>query len=1205
MHRLERIQLVGFKSFVDKTEIHFNDGITCVIGPNGCGKSNIADAIAWVLGEQSARTLRGQNMQDVIFSGTARQKPSGYAEVTLALRAVRSDVEVSDPIETDRAEVTRRLYRSGESEYLLNNKKCRLKDIHEMFEGTGLGFSSYALIEQGRIGSILSAKPLERRSLIEEAARIVSFKHRRRAAELKLEMAQQNLLRINDIMVEIERNLRSLKRQASKARVFARLRDRLRREHQLLLGRQYRALDDELQQARGALENVLERDRGMVEELRLSEDQLRAEQLEAGRLQHELEQARERLSELSHELDRDNHLAGYQKEQEAATEKRLEILRLERAQTETHLARHTQELGYRQGECERIRQELEEYEGQLQQRRQAIEELERSIVQSESRLEIMRRAAINDAADTASLRNQSQQGLQHLREGAARLERLEVDAARNRAEQQQLDARKIALDTELRANTEQLAVSRRQEAEAAGAEESLAHRIEELRGQADLLQEKAVGMQQRLHSLEELELRRANYSEGVQKFLRSASGSSLRLSGTLADHVETEAQYEPIFEELLDDELQYVLVDKMEDALAGLSFLKSEHSGRATFLAIHADGQPTNGDTDWETLAGHAGVVGPLGKLLRMNDDVRSAFKRALPHLAGAAVVSDMPTALGLSAQFPNRTFITLEGEQLSPRGLLTGIGEARTQIGLLSLKREKKDLVQTIEAARRQLALAQQQAEGARLQHEQMRRRRHEMLQNVHDIEKEAVALEHRSQGLAAEIARAAQALELFVSERDQLLARRVELDAALEGISAALGGLETEQGQRETSLVETQRQVEEQRRQVVESGRALSELQSAGAARSEQLKHASDAVTRLRLELDESRNRLRRLDEERDAGQESIRKLVKSQQALARRAAQLAEESKELEASIEAQQAEAARRRQLAVEVDERIRLRRADRELVLEERSKLEIDKAHRESELEHIERTAEEEHQKSAAALWEELGAEASTREREVIAAEYAQLKERLEQFGPINMTALDEYQEHEQRHQFLHGQRIDIEASIGDTTATIQEINQRSRAQFLEAFEQVNIYFKEMFQVLFAGGECGMQLMDESDVLESGIDIYAQPPGKRLQNVMLLSGGEKALTAFALLLALFQYRPSPFCLLDEVDAPLDDANVQRFTQLVQYMTRKTQFIIITHNKRTMEISNSLYGITMEQPGISQVVSVNFSAPPVGEPEPVGV
>jgi chromosome segregation protein len=1196
MFRLKSLDMIGFKSFADKTRIVFPEGITALVGPNGCGKSNLSDAVGWVLGAQTARSLRGQRMEDFIFGGTRARKPTGFAEVTLTLEGgspqpLRIDGIVLDG---DELEITRKLYRSGESVYLLNQRRCRLMDIQKFLEDAGLGFASYALIAQGRVDAFLTARPLDRRAVIEEAAGITGYKTKRRNAELKLEMAQQNLLRVGDIVAEVERQLRSLKRQAGKARRYRRVREELRGVQRLRFRIESDRLGLELEELDRQLAKVRSAERDLAADLQAREERFRDSSRVREQLEIRLNELQQSKSELHLELDRDLNAIAFNRDQLGGIAESLESLAADRADTDGALSGFDLELERYAGERATLLREEEQAVVAAQESLRRVRACSGELEVAERSLEELRSRLVALTAEAASLRNLREQVNQRCERVRLDRERLlnerRVSQGNLRDSRRRAEEKRSALKAGRRslARIEERVLARQRELESLSAE------LRELSGREGELHNQLVALNERLQSLQELELSRSHYSEGVKKVLGHLNrGVLCDGAGTLADALETSPEFERLVEEFLDEELEYILVDSLDDAMRGLSEVRTLKSGKCTFLSLRT----SNGfggeqrRTVTADLPGRSeGVYGTLADIVRMKPEVERAFLRVLPQRAGAIVVSDIERAMGLAHSYPESTFITLSGESLTPRGLLCATAPSPGKLGLLGLKRRLRELEKRARLRHEAHAEALRAKEDKEAAVREASQALEDLRSRRHQTEKEAIGLAHEAESAEQEVhshERLAQAVE---AESALLEAELGELQSRLEGLVLQLGS-------KERSREEIEAQLAIGRETLTELRMRLGELQEkANAAASqrgvlEERRNALDrTLDRVRGQRDAAARRLAELSAREEEGRRRSDHL-KAEMA---RLAKSSEDRRRQEASLEAQLNELQKRFSHCKES-----LRRMDGELqesrrraggLAEDRSAREVERARVETLLQNLRGQCLE--QLSAPLEDVAEGVVPEDVDPDEVNRRHERLKRHLESFGPINMTALKEYHENEERHTFLTQQREDIERSIADTARAIQEINRRSRAQFSETFDAVNRNFKMVFRKLFGGGECGMELLDEEDVLECGIDLYAQPPGKKLQNLMLLSGGEKALTVFALLIGIFMYRPSRFCVLDEVDAALDDANAQRFGDLIREMSPETQFIIVTHNRRTMESADALYGITMEDPGVSKVVSARF-------------
>jgi chromosome segregation protein len=1271
--RLERLEISGFKSFSDRSELAFDQGVTAIVGPNGCGKSNVADAITWVLGEQSAKSLRGDKMEDVIFNGSDARKPGAAAEVRLRLAGLplpprpgtpAEDIdglkEFHPPADTSRAsgnghaaeapanrnghssahlaelsaaftrdvEVTRRLYRSGESEYLIDGEVCRLRDVHELLMDTGLGAKAYAIIEQGKIGMILSSRPADRRQLIEEAAGITKYRSRRRAAELKLEAAQQNLVRIDDIVFEVEKQRGMLKRQAAKARRYKRLRDEYRRWEKVLFARKYRELAASIEGARTKL--GLAREREAAAAARLAEVET-----ELGRLRLSQTEADGRASAI-----RENAHA-----RELDINRRQQQLEFNRHQVETLVARGTEiDLEIRDLEARREPARI-----QVESRRAAQVEAERSrddaaavmtaansaygaaqqqIDGVDAHVETARQHVYMSLNSVMAVRHVLEHtAAQHERVGET-LGKLDVEEDDLRREQERVAFERTSAIESLSRAQGALESIRLQHAakksELASARAEHEGRTREVRTR----EQELAAVEARLASLQELATSRADFGDAARMVLVQANGH-VGQQGAVADYVDVDRRYERAVEACLGDLLEHVIVERHDQAAAGLSLVRQHDAGRCGFVVVDPG---SNGYHPREVLR-VPGIV-PVSDVLHVQGPHAITIQKVLPE---AYVADTFEQAVSFSRQ-TTAPIATLDGDVLRGPHLVTGGAKVESR-GILATRREIKELVERIAADRDQLArlaadvaqleLAIAEATGAitGLQAEE------------HAQEKAIVAHEAQRDRADEEMARLARKAEVIAVERRTAEEERAALEARRSEADASIIRLENDQRAAEERLGEAQRTLADARETAGAAGAQAAEARANHAALVERSAALAAEVLRLEegarelelrigahhAELQQTHMRrkslLQAIVEGQDTLDEDIQTLVGTRDEL-----RLADESAAtLRASVDAQ--------------DAVIREARGALEAIRGEALDLEVERATAQSDLTHLAQTCADAVQISldevlaeveqmeqagqttpdaAAIAAEEPDPEAdeetvaAAADAPVVAAEaepaaaaaqppasmtaeeaITRLKAKIDRLGPVNMMAIEQFDELEQRHVFLTTQRRDLVESIAQTSQAIARIDETTKARFSEAFTAIQANFQVTFSTLFGGGRAGLTLLDENDPLESGIDIVASPPGKRLQSVMLLSGGEKALTAIALMFAIFKYKPSPFCLLDEIDAPLDDANVHRFIEMLRGMLDRTQFILITHNRQTMEIANRLYGVTMEEPGVSKLISVQLN------------
>lgn len=1320
MLRLEKLALRGFKSFCEPTEIVFHEGITAVVGPNGCGKSNILDSIAWVLGEQSARSLRGGKMDDVIFNGTRDRKPLGLAEVTLTLIAVADivtretgveDLQIDPQLELtefteanleagnesgneqnpesgsetgaiaqpdtgqpaniqavtdnvvpatvvedateenqttagankkkgrsaqgalkralgakhrlpniaagERVSISRRLYRSGESEYLMNGHICRLRDIHDFFAGTGLGGAQYAIIEQGHIGQILSSKPQERRGLIEEAAGITKFKAKKHLAELKLEATRQNLSRLNDIISEVDRQLVTLKRQAAKARRYRRLREQMRAYLRFLFTAEYDRIQEALANADQQLTKVRDREQICTQQLNEKEQSHRQTQNSLRNKEVALEETRVNATNLEIEVERTRNRITYQEAQQKEIAVRSTDFQRELAATGERAQLVEKELARRRQDLAKINQELSQAELELKTQESGQKSQQDELTAAEKELDAIRNQLLTEVSKTERLRHMKHQLEDNLKRIQLRQQNLKHETSRAEERRDTCEHNHERLRTELNLRISRIETLSDQFADINERLEGESRSLkQEQHNLTDLARESA-RTEDRLASLVELDEQRAYFSEAVQHLLADKQARrDFHLLGTLADFLEVAPANEQLVERILGDRLQAILLPTIDDALAANQWLATNQAGRATFLitGLHggADGASL---ADAQTTNDHAAKNISLLELLGLKAAHEQLFKRAFPDLAGAMVADDLKAALELSAQSPQQMIVTPLGEHVRACSLMITANSASSGTSVLQLKREIKELTSRTVVLQEQHEKAANTLNVRKDRISQLEAQRRELDIQLRGEEKQLAAQRVELTQSEKEFERAKQHVRVVNTEAQQTSSEFSQQETKLEPIIGELTRAEEMRRSIEERVEEVRANIGRLKPIVEELSQALAEMRANTAAKLERRRAAAGDVRR----LEEEQGQLARRSE-RDKFE--LTQLETRTQELATSLKQAQVEIVDLErtlvrsrALVEATETELAEVRAVVDRLEIDLAKLRTEITTLRETRSQVEIETARLQTDAQHLETSCRNELSESLETVVqrakdpenfvetsddEEFAGEEKGRSYQIdkdltvdtAAQVLNELRVKLDELGPVNMMALDELTETEKRRTFLQQQFQDISQSITATEEVLREIKKRSRTRFKEAFEQINKNFSEVFQELFGGGRGEMMLIDEEDVLESGIDIIAQPPGKRLQSVLLLSGGEKAMTAMSLLLGIFRYRPSPFCVLDEVDAPLDDVNIGRFTNKVVDMTSQTQFLIITHSKRTMEVASSIYGVTMQEPGISKVVSVRF-------------
>jgi chromosome segregation protein len=1196
--KIKRIEISGFKSFVDRTSISFPDPITSIVGPNGCGKSNVVDAIRWVMGEQSAKHLRGKAMEDVIFAGSETRGPAGMAEVSLVFDATALEAHAAPggvPWGTVRPEdivVTRRLYRDGESEYLLNGVPARLRDVVDFFLGTGVGSKAYAIIEQGRIGFIVSSRPEDRRSLIDEAAGITKYKLKKRAAERRMESTRQHLLRVADIVGEIEGRLRSLRLQAQKAERYKRYKGELKDLDLWSAAQRYLGHLAEEKSLAEELADVRARHQETGATLDAEEARVEAERLAVTEEGAELAAAKDDLFALSNRAQLDSQRAQHHEDEAAQLAARAAAARAEieelgaraRAQAEA-IAELDGQLGSFDAEADARRAEYEGKERGYEELRAALSVARAELDQAVSQIAAgQARIARREAERGAATQRRDDLGA---RLGAVAAE--ESAAGERIAALDEETAMRAARASGLREQRDQRR-SRRQEDEARLA--SL--RTEVSRGEMELetLREEAHRRRSRLASLTEIQERYESFQKGVRAIMQHrdrAGGEGIR--GVVADIVQPPPELETAVEAVLGERLGNIIVESHEVGIEAIEFLKQKSEGRSSFIPVAVR---QAGTVVYDATGGMAmeGVRGPMLDLIAYDQQ----YDKIAAYLLGdVLVVDNLRRALELWRETKtDKTIVTLDGEVIDPHGVVTGGSRESAVAGVLEQKREIRELEEVV-------ARIEADVQAALARHVETKQRAAELAVSI-----ETLGAELRQDEMA--LVGEEKDLERASGELARLRARQAELARHAADLARLRG--------------ESEQQLEEAARALAADWEAVSaaearagELRGRTVGLGDQVDAAVGELTSLKVEAAKAEDR-------RQGARTTLTRLRAEREQHEARAARLEETIAEELARVETLRASAARLRDEAAlaqaEAEARARAH-GERQGALEERQAA---LAAREAELRIIRSEATrlgqvqgrlELRSQEATLRRSSLEEQVTDRYRDVtlaaVVADYhlrplfaqteearaSELRGLIERMGEINLTAIEESAELQKRYDFLTTQRADLESAIGQLETAIEKINRASRKRFRETFDAVNDKFKQVFPRLFGGGRAHLALTDEGDLLETGVEIVANPPGKKVsQNIELMSGGEKALTAVSLLFAIFLVKPSPFCVLDEVDAPLDEANVGRFNQVVREMTDRSQFIIITHNRRTMEIADRLCGITMEEPGVSKLVAVNLRA-----------
>ena len=1177
---LKNIEVHGFKSFAQKINFEFHNGITGIVGPNGSGKSNVGDAVRWVLGEQSAKQLRGGNMQDVIFSGTELRKPLSFASVAITLD--NSDHKL--PVEFNEVTVTRRLYRSGESEYLINGSNCRLKDIQEMFYDTGIGKEGYSIIGQGQIDKILSGKPEDRRELFDEAAGIVKFKRRKNTTIKKLDEERQNLVRVTDILTELTRQLGPLEKQSETARIYLTKRDKLRElEVNLFLldyeysGKLLKELNEKLSHA----EEELEKTRESHEQTKVEYD----------RLEQQLEELNERLEELK-EKQQQNALTRQQHEGQIQV---LEEQILAGKQNSDHyrnrLETLKEDLEKRSSEKERLTEEKEELRVKLAEQRKKLKE-------ETEHLENIQEEAAACAASVEDGKNEIIELLNSRATTKGKVQRFD-------AMMEQLDIRKAAVSQRilhLKTQEEELGGEKKK---AQSRYDSVSRSIDSMNaecvrldGEVQKLQEKLKEQNRqmeagqtayhreasRLESLKNITERYDGYGNSIRRVMEQKSREP-GIKGVVADIIHVQKDYEVAIETALGGSIQNIVTDNEQTAKRMIGFLKKNRFGRATFLPL-SNISGRGGISQREALK-EDGVIGTADTLVKADAE----YSGLVQYLLGRVLVVDhIDHAIAIGKKYRHSLrMVTIEGESLSPGGSMTG-GAFKNNSNLLGRRREIEELENSVGLLKKEL-MELQTAIGDN------RSRRNVLRDAIADFQ-EKLRQQYVDQNTArmnleqleekeADIRKSYQQID---REKEELRRQTGEIRADHSTITKELEESQRDEKELETFIETKQKELEEWKAEEAAKMKELEQIRLDEAGLSQQEYFLQENLIRLLGEMEAFQRESRELEEnlkisaeETLRKQEGIRNLKDAAEACSQLDQELQRQKEEKQAQKEEKNISHKAFFEKRDQLSERTSL--LDRECF---RLKSQAEKA-------------EEQRESQISYMWEEYeitpnSALGHRREeltdRQEMKKDASRIREEIRKLGAVNVNAIEDYKELLERHTFLSGQYEDLVQAEKTLESIIQELDEGMRKQFAEKFHDIQREFDKAFKELFGGGKGTLELSEDEDILEAGIRIISQPPGKKLQNMMQLSGGEKALTAIALLFAIQNLKPSPFCLLDEIEAALDDSNVGRFASYLQKLTKNTQFIIITHRRGTMNAADRLYGITMQEKGVSTLVSVDL-------------
>lgn len=1173
----KRIEMQGFKSFADPVSIELNNGVTCIIGPNGSGKSNISDALRWVLGEQSSKQLRGSKMQDVIFAGTETRKPRGMAEVSLVI----DNSEGILPIEYTEVVVTRRMYRSGESEYLINGNNCRLKDIRELFMDTGIGVDGYSIIGQGRIADIVSTKPENRRQIFEEAAGVVLYKSRKNDAENKLKSATDNLERVRDIIAEIEGRIGGLKEDSEKASEYIVLRDRYKTLGINIILHNLESLVKSVDASRLELENYSEELARAAELAQKFEATLEQFRLDDAALNEEYTRTNDELIAKIDELNTISSGGKLNEERLANIEKELVRLNAEIEEAEQKLEAEKaefKELEKADSELsdnmEKAKKEYEEAVVKYNEHTFASTTLNRSIEDSKERIIELNNRNVALNAEINTLKNFSNTLNERKDSLSADSEGKDIRDAENRAKLKDIEARLTKAEDELNAARSNVYTYSNNII-------SVNNKVSEISRQIDELLLKTNRAIARKNTIEEMEHNYEGYNNAVRMLMQKSMGGII---GTVSDLIEVPSGYETAIETALGNNLQNIVCKDDASAKSAINWLKAAKVGRATFLpidSIHAD--RIGLDRIVEDAAGYIGIASDMVK-------AESRFSEIVDYLLCRVIIADsMDNAIKISKlNVGGYRIVTLDGEVINSYGAITGGRYANKTANLLDRKKEIVELKEQIEGFENEIEELRNGREEKRKEIEKLTGERDSLNTNILQLEITYNVLKTDRDHAAELVSTDSDAAEKYASEIKNIeedLERTDEMifnyEKQITDNSAEAASLEAEVEKKMAQAEEFIAVIEADNEAIVSLRVRMGEQETKVLAQNEFIERIRDTITDIEESLNEDTARRSELENSRNLLTSTGAESGEKEKALR-------EEKKSLEARIEELASRIDKNRN---DNEETVLAQKANNEAlekIREDKFKLEMKAARNETLLD----TQKEK-------LWEEFEvsyAEAlDMRDPEfAITAgnkESREIKLRLAELGDVNISAIEEYKAVSKRYEFMTAQEADISKAMKELNEIITNMDKTIKLKFKENFDQVVINFEQAFKELFGGGYAELRLEDENNPLESGIEITAQPPGKKLKNINLLSGGEKTMTAIALMFAVLKAKPAPFVILDEVEAALDEVNIEQFSEYLKNFDN-IQFALITHQKATMEHADVLYGVTMPEQGISKMLSLKL-------------
>jgi chromosome segregation protein len=1165
--RIDKLELTGFKSFAERTKFNFHPGITCIVGPNGCGKSNIVDAFRWVLGEQSAKSLRGEKMEEVIFNGSVSKKPKGMADVTMIVSGLNNTGQPSNENGegiSDVAYVTRRLYRSGDSEYLLNKSQCRLKDIKDLFLDTGLEVRSYSVLEQDRIAEILNSKPQDRRFLIEEIAGVMKYNVRKKEAQAKLESSRANLQRINDIVIEVKKQINLLDRLAKKAERYKRLSSEIRSIELRIAKRDYQTLKESFEVILSEYNTLKEDETLKKAELARIENLTEAKRLELLEREKVLEQIQIKFQNLEREI--------------SEIEKGIAVARTERDNNNEYLTKlyqQEEEFNHREAEMLNRQKELDEtgvtllseMEGQkelLQGKNDFLRFMEEELLEDENLLDEKRREIFRVSEELSNLRN-NQNMLQSSIEGLKQREAASAkDADQLKTELSKIDTSLKDMELNLLDKNNDLLLLNGKKEILVNELSNSKEKIENIRENLSRLKEELASHTSRIDSLREI-----IFDRSAKELL--SEDLSLNLLASISDVIEIEGEYEKAIESALSEKVNSFILPSIKDIEIAVSVVKEKNLSRTAFI-------PVQTSVITETKEAPEGVMGRALNFIRTKEAFTEVAKSIFENIF---IVKDLKTAIDLVVSGTNLFYVTLDGEVIEPSGTVI-VGDVK---GVFRRKREIRELEGTIQSTKAMTERAEAELNSIQQLFEKQEEELKEIESSIVIKEKEVSLLKLTDENYRDEKERKARKLDYLTLEIEQIINEKGSIEKLISEKGSEIKLIDSKKLELDQYGTSLQEEISQKRLRLDGYRAEVTEIRLSIASLKERIESVGKEKENILKEIMQNNRKKAFLSEEISSIKSRISHHEAEMEEYEEKVKSLISVADELKTEITARKEVIENENEELLNAEQGLKLIRNQIDSVSQRVAELDIHRA---------------EHKLKIETLSENIklnyGLEINTIEAESLTEEdekrLAELREKVQELGPVNLGTLEEYEELRIHYEFLTTQQEDLNRSIAELEEAITKINISTRRKLREAFDALKAKFSEIFSVLFGGGRAELIMTDENNILDTGIDIIAQPPGKRLQNINLLSGGEKVFTALSLLFASFLIKPTPLCILDEADSALDELNTERFAKMLQELSKDTQFIVVTHNRNTVSVADYIYGITMEEAGVSKVISMQL-------------